>query len=172
MDDNGYVMNATRLWAYQPAASNGLFDLLREVNSVPQFSMRERGILVSACASAMGDSYCSLAWGSRLADETDAELAAGVILGDDSSLTEAEQAMAAWARTVARDPNSTTAEDVEALRHAGFTDSAIFAMTAWIALRIAFSTVNDALGATPDPELRDAAPEELVAAVDYGRPVG
>ncbi|MBA3292528.1 MAG: hypothetical protein H0T40_02035, partial [Geodermatophilaceae bacterium] len=26
----GYVMNASRLWAYQPGTLNGLFDLMRD----------------------------------------------------------------------------------------------------------------------------------------------
>jgi hypothetical protein len=29
-------------------------------------SFRQRGILVTAAASALGDSYCSLAWGGKL----------------------------------------------------------------------------------------------------------
>ena len=34
---------------------------------------------------------------------------------------------------------------------------------------MAFSTVNDALGATPDPHLRTTVPETVRAAVTYGR---
>ena len=47
----------------------------------------------------------------------------------------------------ARDPNSTTAADVQSLRDAGFDDGQIFAISVFVALRIAFSIVNDALGA-------------------------
>ena len=78
--------------------------------------------------------------------------------------------MASWARKVAKDPNRTTQEDVEALRSAGFNDEQIFAITAFIALRLAFSTVNDALGVGPDMALRTAAPEAVVRAVQFGRP--
>jgi alkylhydroperoxidase family enzyme len=117
----GFVMNASRLWAYQPEAMIGLFELMGRVTSGRPFSVRERGILVAACASTLGDSCCALAWGTKLADVADPGLAAGVLSGDDSELSAAERAMAAWARRIARDPNRTTASDVQALRDAGFS---------------------------------------------------
>ena len=48
------------------------------------------------------------------------QLAAGVLRGEDSALTEAERAMAAWARRVTRNPNGTSTEDVQELRDAGW----------------------------------------------------
>jgi hypothetical protein len=42
----------------------------------------------------------------------------------------------------------------------------------FVALRIAFATVNDALGARPDRTLSERAPEAVRAAVTFGRPVG
>ncbi|MEV6898209.1 hypothetical protein [Amycolatopsis sp. NPDC051372] len=56
------------------------------------------------------------------------------------------------------DPNATTAEDAAALRAAGLDDREIFESTTWIAPRLTFATVNDALGAAPDPELRAKVP--------------
>jgi hypothetical protein len=91
----GYVMNASRLWAYQIEAMDALFNLISQVASARPFTFRERGILVAACASTLGDSYCSLAWGTKLAAKADAQLAAGVLRGDDGALTKAERAMAA-----------------------------------------------------------------------------
>ncbi len=40
-------------------------------------SFRQRGILVTAAASALGDSYCLLAWGGKLGTASDAATAAG-----------------------------------------------------------------------------------------------
>ena len=171
LEQMGFVMNSSRLWAYQPESLTMLFSLMSNVASVRPLRFRERGILVTACASALGDSYCSLAWGTKLAEKADAELASGVLSGDDGALTEAERAMAVWARRVARDPNGTSAEDVQALRDAGFSDADIFAMTVYIALRVALSTVNDALGARPDAEYRTLAPVPVRDAVTYGRPI-
>ena len=169
--ESGFVMNASRLWAYQPEALAMLFSLMSQVASARPFRFRERGILVAACASALGDSYCSLAWGTKLAAKADVQLAAGVLRGDDGALTEAERAMAAWARRVANDPNGTSTVDVQELRDAGFSDADIFAMTVYVALRIALSTVNDALGARPDAEYRTLAPAPVRDAVTFGRPI-
>jgi hypothetical protein len=69
-----------------------------------------------------------------------------------------------------RDPNTTTDSDVARLREVGLGDREIFEATAFIAFRLAFSTVNDALGAAPDRQLADAAPDVVRAAVSYGRP--
>ena len=165
----GWVMNVSRLWAWQPESQEALFDLLGSVSN--GFSMRQRGVLVAACASTLGDSYCSLAWGGKLAKESDTETAVGVITGSDVGLSRSEKAMADWARGVAADPNAITQADVDELRAAGFSDAEVFAMTAFVALRLAFSTVNDALGSRPDPELRGFSPPGVIAAVDYGRPI-
>jgi alkylhydroperoxidase family enzyme len=133
-------------------------------------SFRQRGILVTAAASTLGDSYCSLAWGGKLAKASDAALAAGVLTGSDTGLTEQEKAMAAWARKVARDPNATTPADIATLRDCGLDDEQIFAITAFVALRLAFSTINDSLGAQPDAQLAQSLPREVREAVTYGRP--
>jgi alkylhydroperoxidase family enzyme len=134
-------------------------------------SFRQRGILVAAAASTLGDSYCSLAWGGKLGEASDTALAAGVLTGSDAGLTDQEQAMAAWARKVARDPNATTPADIRALHDAGLDDGQIFAITAFVALRLAFSTINDSLGAQPDAQLAESLPPQVREAVTYGRPV-
>jgi alkylhydroperoxidase family enzyme len=96
-----------------------------------------------------------------------------VLSGTDAGLTDQEQAMAAWARKVTRAPNSTTSDDVQLLRDAGLDEGQIVAITAYIGLRIAMATVDDALGARPDAGLVAAVPAEVRAVVDYGRrPLG
>lgn len=99
---------------------------------------------------AFGDAYCTLAWGERLAELTDEATAVGVVRGRVDGLSRREAALVAWARLVARDPNAATVEDVAVLRDAGLSDDTIFSVTAFVALRAAFSIVNDALGVTPD----------------------
>ncbi len=78
----GYVMSASRLWAYQPATMTGLFNLLRQAS----------------------------------------------------------------------------AADVQAPRDAGFSDAQIFTITVFVALRLAFSTVNDALGLGCNVAVRRVGP--------------
>jgi uncharacterized peroxidase-related enzyme len=171
LKDDGYVWNVTRLWAHQPDTLSGLFGLMSQAFTPSGLSFRQRGILVTAAASALGDSYCSLAWGGKLGKASSAALAAGVLTASDAGLTDQEKAMAAWARKVARDPNATTPADIQALRDAGLDDGQIFAITAFVALRLAFSTINDSLGAQPDAELAQSLPREVREAVTYGRPV-
>lgn len=168
----GYVMNVSRLWARGPDLQDRLFDLLGEFTRLGGLTMRQRGILVAATASTFGDSYCSLAWGRKLADAADADLAGAVLSGTDAGLTDQERAMAAWARQVTRDPNGIEEPDVRRLRDAGFDDDQVFAITGYVALRIAFSTINDALGSRPDPELARDVPAPVRDAVRFGRPPG
>ena len=129
-------------------------------------------MLVTAAASALGDAYCSLAWGKKLAEASSPEVAATVIEGETEGLPDDERALAQWARLVARDPNAVTEADVDALRRAGFGDDQIFALTMFVSLRLAFATVNDALGASPDRELSDDVPDAVRAAVTFGRAQG
>jgi uncharacterized peroxidase-related enzyme len=169
--DAGFVMNASRVWGHRPELQEQLFALLSAAASAAGLSFRQRGVLVAATASARQDSYCSLAWGARLAGAAGDDVAAAVLAGDDSGLDATEQALARWARQVARDPNGTGPDDVAALRDAGFDDAQILALTVYAAGRMAFSAVNDALGARPDVQYRESAPEAVLHAVTYGRPI-
>jgi alkylhydroperoxidase family enzyme len=99
-------------------------------------------------------------------------VAAGVLRGDDGQLDPSERTLARWARQITREPNATDVGDVQALRDAGYDDAQIFAITVFVALPIAFSTVNDALGARPDRALGETAPAPVRDAVTLGRSVG
>ncbi len=168
----GYVTNVSRLWAFMPGTLEGLSDLMSQTTQAGSLTFRQRAVLVTAAASTLGDSYCSLAWGKKLAAEVGSDVAASVILGDDEGLDPADKVLAKWARRVATDPNAVVADDVHALRDGGFDDAQIFAITTFLALRLAFSTVNDALGACPDRELDASTPEAVRSAITFGRQPG
>jgi uncharacterized peroxidase-related enzyme len=171
-ESDGYVMNLTRLWAWRPDVCADFVDLRRALVSRSTLSERERAVIVCASVATLGDSYCALAWGRNLADAADAAIASAVLRGeDDARLTAREKALAEWSRKVVRSPNATGEADVERLRAAGLADREIFEATTLAAFRVAFSTVNDALGARPDPALAQAAPAEVRAAISFGRPV-
>jgi alkylhydroperoxidase family enzyme len=169
LKESGYVWNGSRLWAYQPETVEHLFDLMSQAFKPSGLEFRQRAILVAAAASVLGDSCCSLAWGGKLSGASNPNLAAGVLSGTDTELTAQEKTMTHWARKIVKDPNSTTPADVQELRDAGLTDSQIFAITTFVALRMAFSTINDALGVTPDAGLVASLPPAVTAAVTYGR---
>lgn len=166
----GYVAHLTRLWAHSPESLAVLSYVLRRATETAGLDVRQRSLLTAASASALGDSYCSLAFGTKLAGLGGADLAATVLVGAEERLTGPDRALAAWARLVVTDPNAVTAADVEALRAAGYDDGQVFAITLFVALRMAFSTVNDALGAAPDAELVALAPAAVRSAVTWGRP--
>ena len=165
----GWIMNVSRLWAYSSGTTQDLFGLIGSVSE--GLSMRERGILITACASSINDSYCSLSWGAKLASQSDGEMAASVVTGEDEGLSAKERALARWARAIAKDANATTQSDVDELRLHGFSDKEIFGITVFVGLRIAFSKVNGALGVSPDAELREFAPAQILDAVEFGRPI-
>lgn len=169
-DADGYVNNWTRLWCWRPDLLTAFAELRASLMGSSALADRDWAVLVTATAAERNDSYCSLAWGTRLAKLSDDATAAQIIAGAPApALSEREAALADWARQVVRDPNATTEGDIARLREVGLGDQEIFEATAFVAFRLAFSAVNDALGAAPDKELADAAPADVRAAVDYGR---
>ena len=60
---------------------------------------------------------------------------------------------------------------VQALRDDGLDDGQIFAITSFVAFRLAFSTINDSLGAQPGAQLAASLPQQVREAVTCGRPV-
>jgi len=168
--EDGYVANLTRLWAWRCDVFAAFTELRSMLMTKSTLSKRELAVLVCATAGTLRDSYCSIAWGARLAALADGTPAAGVLTGRDvATLSDRERALAHWARRVASSPNDTAAEDVQSLRSAGLTDKEVFEATTFIAFRLAFSTVNDALGAAPDIQLRREAPDAVRNAVTFGR---
>ena len=170
LESDGYVGNNTRLWAWRPEISRSFMELRTDLRKESALTEREWAVLVVSTVATLGDSYCSLAWGPRLAELTDDETAARVLAGQSATgLSKRETALSEWARRVVRDPNGTSQADVARLRDAELGDREIFEATAFIAFRLALALVNDALGAAPDKQLADAAPAQVRAAITFGR---
>ncbi len=167
---DGYVWNVTRLWGWRPDVYGDFAALRARLMESSSLTDRDWAVMVAATASQLGDSYCALAWGAKLANLTD-DLTAALVIGREQApgLSARERALEEWTRKLVDDPNATTAADVDRLRAAGLGDREVFEATAFVALRLAFSTVNDALGAEPDRQLADAVPPQLRHAVSFGR---
>lgn len=170
--EDGYVMNLARAWAWRPDVYAAFSTSRRLLAAQTTLSKREIAVLNAATASRRADSYCALAWGSRLAELADADTAAALLRGEDPPLlSERERALVRWAEAVVRNPSGTSRDDVDALRSCGLSDAEIADATLFVAFRLAFTAFNGALGAQPDRELADAAPEAVVASIPFGRAI-
>jgi hypothetical protein len=137
---DGYINNSTRVWCWRPDVLASFQTLRAGLRDGSDLSGREVAALVAAPAAA------------------------------PSGLSSREAALARWSRQVVLDSNAPTQADVDHLRDVGFSDREIFEATAFIAFRLAFSTINNALGAQPDQELIERVPPLVREAVTYGRP--
>jgi uncharacterized peroxidase-related enzyme len=165
----GYVANQTRIWAHSPESMAALTYALSMATEAAGLDVRQRALLVTTTAVAMGDAYCALAFGYKLANAAGTDAAVRAVTGDDDDLAPADRALVRWARRVVREPSATTVADVDELREVGYDDRQIMAITVFITLRQAFSSVNDALGAVPDAELLERVPAAVRDAVTFGR---
>lgn len=166
----GFVMNLSKAWAWRPEVFDGFAALRNQLTGQSALSKRDMAVMVCATAAELRDSYCSLAWGKTLAQEATPGVAAAVIANAPSdALTARDRALAAWARKVVANPNATTEGDIAALRAVGLGDREIFEATTFIAFRLAFSSINDALGVNPDRQLAAAVPAAVRTAVSFGR---
>lgn len=170
--EDGYVMNFIRLWSWRPDIHAAFTHARQMLATTSSLSPREIAVLNSACASRIGDAYCSIAWGAKLAKLSDTGTAAALLLGDDvPAFTDRERVLVAWASAVIDDPSATTRADVDALKAAGLSEREIFEATLFVAFRRAFCMVNGALGARPDRRLADETPPAILSSVTYGRAV-
>lgn len=170
LESEGYVMNLTRLWCWRPDVADAFGAARATLLDDCELTEADVALLVAATAAARSDSYCALAWGRRLAKHVGPDAAGSVVAGGLDGLDERARALTTWARQVVVDPNATSPADVQSMRDVGLSDRAIFEATAHIAFRLAFSTVNDALGAAPDAQVAGAAPNAVREAVTFGRP--
>ena len=168
---DGYVNNNTRLWSYRPDVSDRFVELRSLLMDGSSLSERELAVLLVAAVAARADSYCALAWGTRLARlaDDDARPPRSSPAGRPSRSRRGRRPWPTGPAPSPRDPNGTTPEDVAALRDSGLTAKEVFEATAYVAFRLAFSTVDNALGAEPDHQLA-AAPPGVREAVSFGRP--
>ena len=169
---DGFVWDNSKLWGHHPDPDldQGLTELIVATAQAAGLSKRDKAMLVIGQSTMIGDSYCSLAWGRWLTEWEDADTAVAALKNEQTPFTERERALADWARKIADDPNSTTPDDIERLRHLGFDDPQILALTIYTGLRMALSATNDALGARPDLALAEMLDPAVRDAVTWGRP--
>jgi uncharacterized peroxidase-related enzyme len=161
--------NVDRAFALRPEVYEAWRGLVTSVNGNMDLHTYELATL--AAARRLRSSYCSLAHGSRLAEEVfDWGTVRDIAGGNAAALDERDVAVMRFAEQVVADATSITEAHVDRLRAVGLSDAEIFDVAATAAVRCFFSKLLDALGAEPDAkyaELDPAIRDVLVV----GRPI-
>jgi len=165
----GYIPNYAKVFSLRPEVLARWGQLLAEIRR--PMDKRRFELITFVAALELRNSACALVHGKALREFfSDAQIVA--IAGDrcDGILSEAEQAVVAFARQTAVDATRTTAGQVSALRQHGYSDAEIFDIAATAAGRAFFAKLLDALGVLPDPPLL-ALDETFRRALTVGRPI-
>jgi uncharacterized peroxidase-related enzyme len=164
----GFVPNYAKVFCHRPEIM-GLWAQL-QAGIKRHMDKRRFELVTFAAAHALRSTLCSLAHGKALSVLFSVEDVLAMARGEaPESLSAAEAAMLSFARKVARDASSVRAEDVERLRHHGFTDPEIFDIAATVAARAFWTKLIESLGVEAEPSFR-AMSEELRNSLVVGRP--
>lgn len=145
----GYVPNYAKAFSHRPEVLARWGRLLAEIRR--PMDARRFELITFAAAHELRNTACALAHGKALTQFFDAaEVRAMAQGGDTPGLTEAERAMMAFSRKVARDATTITQDDVDALRACGLGDPEIFDVVATAAGRAFFTKLLDGLGVLGD----------------------
>lgn len=167
----GYVPEYAKAFSHRPEAMARWGRLLAEIRRPADDRRFE--LVTFVAARALKHSACSLAHGAKLAEliGKDAVIALAENRMPDE-LTEAESAIVAFARDIARDATKITSGQVEALRdNHGLSDAEIFDIAAIAAGRCFFTKLLDALGSEPDVSFMAIDADLRNAATAGGRPI-
>ena len=165
----GYVPNYAKVFGHRPEVMVRWGRLLAEIRRPMDDRLFE--LATFAAALELKNSACSLAHGQQLAnlvDEASVQALANGEAGD--GLTEAELAVAAFSRKVARDASKVEQDDVEVLKTHGYSDAEIFDIATTIAGRSFLTKILDALGVEADVTAMNVN-ETFREAMVVGRPI-
>jgi len=167
----GYVPTYAKVFCHRPDVMARWGRLLAEIRR--PVDDRRFEVVTLAVALELKHSACSLAHGQRLANIIGDEDVVSIANGKEAgSLTDAEIAIMAFARKIARDASKITRGDVEVLTKThGLSDADVFDIAAIASARCFFTKILDALGVEPDSKTMrmDSALRE---ALTVGRPIG
>ena len=155
LKDLGYVADTTRSFSLLPDTYQGWRGLIRSIRK--HMRLRNYELTTFAAAMEMGCTYCMLAHGALLRKNffSAAELEAIREDFHHAGLEEKEVLMMDYSQKVVRDASSTTRQDFDKMRAAGWTDEDILSITLAAAARSFASKLFDSLGAGPDSVYKD-----------------
>ena len=166
----GYVPDYAKVFCHRPEVMSRWGRLLAEIRRPTEARLFE--LVTFAVAHELKHSSCSLAHGNTLAKMIGKDNVVAIARGEPTdSLTEAEQAVVAFARKIARDASKITAGEVAALREIHrYSEGQIFDISAVAAARCFFAKILDALGSEPDVGFM-SIDTELRQTLTVGRPI-
>lgn len=134
--------------------------------------LRRYELVTLAAARRLRSSYCMLAHGSVLAEQFHSADEVRAIATDhrNAGLTDAEVALMDFAERIVDDAAAITADDVEALRALGLSDTDVLDAVLAATARCFFSKTLDALGVQADAAYNELDPA-LRDALVVGRPI-
>lgn len=165
----GFVPNYAKVFSPRPEIMALWANLLAGIRR--HIEPRRFELATSAAAHAMRNSYCSLAHGKALTKFLPGDDVRALFADyEHTAIAPADAAVVAYARKVAVDASSVTADDVDELRRCGVSDAEIFDVAAAAAARAFFAKLLDALGARPDSAFLEME-AGLRNALAKGRPI-
>lgn len=165
----GYVPNYATVFSHRPEVLRRWAELLSAIKR--PLDKRTFELATFAAAHELKSTLCTLAHGKALLEFfTTADVVAMARGETPPSLSAADAALMRFARAVARDASSVTADDVAELKAHGYTDAQVFDIAATAAGRAFFTKVIESLGVATDAPL-EQMDAELRAALTVGRPI-
>lgn len=153
----GYVPNYSKVFCYRPEVMARWGRLLAEIKR--PMDLRRFELATFAAAHALCNTGCTLTHGKALASFIGEDALRALALGEPAEgLSDADLAIAAFARKVALDAVSVDAADIDSLRAHGLTDAEIFDVVVTAAGRAFFTKVLDALGVEGEPGFSGLSP--------------
>jgi len=165
----GFVPNYARVFSHRPEIM-GLWAQL-QIGIKRRMDKRRFELVTFAAAHTLRSTLCSLAHGNALTAFFSKEDVQAMARGaSPASLTDAEAAMMAFSRKVARGAYLVTAADVEELKKHGFTDGEVFDISAAVGARAFWTTIIESLGVEAEPPFLEFE-EEFRKTLTVGRPI-
>ena len=146
----GFIPNYAKVFCHRPEIMGLWAQLQAGIKS--HMDKRRFELITFAASHTLRSTLCSLAHGKALtaffSQEDIQSMARGA---SPRSLTDAEAAMMAFSRKVARGAYLVTSADVDELKKHGFTDGEVFDIAAAVGARAFWTNVIESLGVEPEP---------------------
>ncbi|WP_119391232.1 carboxymuconolactone decarboxylase family protein [Taklimakanibacter lacteus] len=167
---NGFVMEATKCFTTRPDLLPLYTDFIDKVRAGFSLGPREWRLITLIAAKRVPSTYCSHVFAKQLIADLGSKEAVLRIHRDfrHAGLPPRDVEMLSYAEKIAQNASQVSADDIERLRAAGFTDRQICDIAFCAAWRCFVARFFDATGAGPEPAYIDEDPD-FRAAMTVGK---